>query len=305
MMRAVVAPAYGGADVLEVTEIPEPVPGPGEVTIRVSSAGINFSDILALSGRYPGPPPPFVPGIEIAGTEVSTGRPVIALLDGGGYADVAAADSRITFDAHGLDLTRAGGFGLTTLAAYFGLTRAARLERGETVLVLAAAGGLGSAALQVARALGAAQVIAVASTPEKQKLALDLGADAAFGYEAALPPVDVVVDGVGGNAFASAYRAVRRFGRVLVLGASSGTPPPFPPFQELRERSVAITPFSFKALRTAEPEYVAQATPAALDLIRSGEINPLVGEAFPLEHATKALARLGSRETVGKLLLTP
>lgn len=304
-MRAVVAPRHGGVEVLETAEVPEPTPGPGETLIRVASAGVNFSDILALSGRYPGPPPPFVPGIEVAGTEVATGRPVLALLEGGGFAESVAADERMTFDAHGLDLDVAGGHALTTLAAYLGLKRAARLEPGESVLVLAAAGGLGSAAIQAARALGASRVVAVASSADKRELATRLGADDAFGYDDAFPPVDVVVDGVGGDAFLAAYRATRRFGRVLVVGASSGTPPPIPGFQELRERSVAVVPFSFKALRAADPAYVAQAAPEALDLIRAGAITPVIGGSFPLEDAAAALTRLSSRGTVGKLLLKP
>jgi NADPH:quinone reductase len=304
-MRAVLASRHGGVEVLDVAEIPEPEPQAGQTLIRVVTAGVNFSDILALSGRYPGPPPPFVPGIEVAGVEIGTERPVIALLERGGFAEVVAADELMTFDAGGLDLESSGGHALTTLAAYFGLKRAARLEAGETVLVLAAAGGLGSVSIQAARALGAERVIAVASTPDKRDFALQLGADVALDYTDDLPPTDVVVDGVGGDAFLAAYCATRRFGRVLVVGASSGVPPAIPGFQELRDRSVAITPFSFKALRGSDPELVAREAPQALDLIRKGTITPPIGGVFPLEDAGIALTRLGSRATVGKLLLKP
>jgi NADPH:quinone reductase len=304
-MRAVVAQKHGGVDVLEVLDVPDPLADPGRTLIRVVSSGVNFSDILALSGRYPGPPPPFIPGIEIAGVEIGTDRPVIALLEAGGFAGVVAADPLMTFDADGLDLEAAGGYGLVTLAAYFGLKHAARLQAGESVLVLAAAGGLGSTSIQAARALGAKRVFAVASTNEKRDLALRLGADEAFDYTDDLPPVDVVVDGVGGEAFSTAYRAVRRFGRMLLVGASSGSAPTIPGFQELRERSVALAPFSFKALRSADPEFVAREAPAALDLIRNGTIVPVLGGSFPLERAGEALTLLGSRSTVGKLLLKP
>ncbi|HEY8647259.1 MAG TPA: zinc-binding dehydrogenase, partial [Gaiellaceae bacterium] len=248
-------------------EVDDAKPIEGQIAIRVVSAGINFSDLGTIAGTYPGPRVPFVPGIEVAGHEISTGRPVVALVESGGYGEIALADERLVLSAEGLDLTEAGGYPLALLAAYFGLVRAARLERGETVLVLAAGGALGSTAVQVARALGAARVVAVASSEEKRQVALDLGADDAVPYSDALPPADVVVDGVGGEAFLQGYRAARRFGRVLTLGASAGAPPALPSFQELRERSVAIVPFSFKALRGAEPAYVAEAAPAALDLV--------------------------------------
>jgi NADPH2:quinone reductase len=124
-------------------------------------------------------------------------------------------------------------------------------------------------------------------------------------YEDELPRADVVVDGVGGATFLAGYRAANRFGRVLTVGASAGAPPQLPSFQELRERSVAIVPFSFRALRAAEPDYVAQAAPAALDLVRKGEVVPLIGQAVALEQARDALGLLAGRASVGKLLLVP
>jgi NADPH2:quinone reductase len=210
----------------------------------------------------------------------------------------------MVFDADGLDLERAGGFALVTLAAYYGLVHAARLVKGETVLVLAAAGGLGSAAIHIARAHGAGCVVAVASTEGKRALALELGADAAYGYDDEFPEVDVVVDGVGGDAFLRALRATRRFGRVLAVGAASGAGLALPSFQELRERAVAVVPFSFKALRTRDPEFVAQTAPAALDLLRSGAVAPRVQDA-PLSDAQEVLRRLAARATVGKHVLRP
>jgi NADPH2:quinone reductase len=304
-MRAVVAVRHGGPEVLEVHEVSDPETDGRRATVRVVSAGVNFSDLLAISGRYPGPPPPFTPGIEVAGHEVATGRPVLALVPSGGYSELALADSRLMLDAEGLDLEQAGGYALVTLAAYFGLAHAARLQKSETVLVLAAAGGLGSTAVQMARALGAGRVFAVASTPEKRALALAHGADEAFAYEDDLPSADVVVDGVGGDAFVAAYRATKPLGRVLLVGASSEVPPAFPGFQELRERSVALVPFSFKALRERSPDFVAATAPAAIELVRRGEVRPLIAGAHPLDGAAAALTQLGSRATAGKLLLIP
>jgi NADPH2:quinone reductase len=302
-MRAVVAIRHGGPEVLEARDVPEPEPAPGQVAIRVTSAGVNFSDLLSLSGAYAGPPPPFVPGIEVAGRTIGSDRPVIALLESGGYAEVAVADERMVLDADGLDLSCAGGFALVTLAAYFGLGRAARLEPGEDVLVTAAGGGLGSVAIQVAHALGARHVFGIASSDDKRAAAQAVGADATFGYQDDLPAVDVVFDGVGGEAFVHAYRATRRFGRVVMVGSSSGSPPQVPGFQELRDRSVALTPFSFTARRTADPELVRREAPAGIELIRSGKIQPVIGDRLPLEQAVEALTRLGARQAVGKLVL--
>jgi NADPH:quinone reductase len=304
-MRAVVATRHGGPEVLEVRDLPRPTEEADGTLIRVAGAGVNFSDVLAIAGRYPGPTPPYVPGIEVAGHEEGTGRPVLALIPSGGYAEVARADRRLVFDAEGLDLPSAGGYPLVTLAAYFGLRHAARLQLGESVLVLAAAGGLGSTSLQMARALGAERVFAVASTAEKRAVALELGADAAYSYDDPLPTVDVVVDGVGGEASLTAMKAIRPLGRALLVGASSGSPPTLPDFQELRERAVAFVPFSFKALRERDPEFVAREAQGGLDLLRNGAVRPLVADPYPLDQAAEALRRLGGRESVGKLVLVP
>jgi NADPH:quinone reductase len=304
-MRAVVATRHGGPEVLELQQLETPeVDGDGTL-IQVTGAGVNFSDVLAVAGRYPGPTPPYVPGIEVAGREQDTGRAVLALVPSGGYAEVVRADRRLVFDAEGLDLDLAGGYPLVTLAAFFGLRHAARLQPGESVLILAAAGGLGSTAVQMARALGAGKIFAVASTAAKRAAALELGADAAYAYDEPLPTADVLVDGVGGEASLTAMRAIRPLGRALLVGASSGAPPTLPEFQELRERAVALVPFSFKALRERDPDFVAREAPVGLDLLRDGTVRPLVADPYPLERAADALRSLGGRESVGKLVLAP
>jgi len=178
---------------LQMMEQPEPAPGPGQVLVQVVSAGVNFADLLSVRGTYAqAPPPPFIPGLEVAGYELPSRRPVLALLPSGGYAELVAADRRFVFEADGMDLARSGGSLLVSLTAYIGLTEVARMREGETVAVLAGAGGLGSAAIQTARALGAGGVIAVASTEAKRSFARDRGADLALSYEEPLPPVDIV-----------------------------------------------------------------------------------------------------------------
>lgn len=304
-MRAIVATRVGGPEVLELQDVPEPSGDEGRVRIRVVSAGVNFADALSTQGKYAAsPPPPFVPGLEVAGHD-DAGRPVCAILASGGYAEVAQADPRMTFDATGLDLEVAGGYLLTTLTALYALKYAVRMQAGESVLVTAGAGGLGTTVTQVARALGASRVVAVASTDEKRRFALEHGADAAVGYEEDFPPCDVVFETVGGDVFTKAWESVPHLGRMAVIGASSGTPPQLPGFDAARRRNVGIFAFSFGMLRRGDPERVAATAGEGVELLRSGRVRPVVGRQLPLEQAAEAHRLLTGRHSVGKLVLNP
>ncbi|HLH71382.1 MAG TPA: zinc-binding dehydrogenase [Candidatus Dormibacteraeota bacterium] len=305
-MRAIVAARKGGPEVLELREMPEPEPGEGEALVRVHSAGVNFADTLATAGRYhASPSPPLVPGLELAGEEVGTGRPVLGIVRAGAYAEVAAVDRRWLFPADGMDLEQAGAWPLVTFTAWLALHEVARLRPGESVLITAGAGGLGSAAIQVARALGAGWVVAVASTPEKRAFARGQGADDAIGYEEPFPAVDVVVDGVGGEACARALEATNQLGRVVLLGLSSGTPPTIPGFGELRRRNVGMLCFSFGEFRRADPERAATLVAPAVELLRQGRVRPPIGRVFGLAEAAAAHRLLLGRGSMGKLLLRP
>ncbi|HEX6348501.1 MAG TPA: zinc-binding dehydrogenase [Candidatus Dormibacteraeota bacterium] len=305
-MRAVVAVRQGGPEVLELQEVPEPQAAEGQVLIRVASAGVNFADTLSTRGLYAAsPPPPFVPGLEVAGTLVDGGGPVMAILASGGYAEVAAADPRLMIPAEGLDLEQAGGYLLVTLTAYYALAEAVRIRPGESVLVTAGAGGLGSTAIQVARALGAGRITAVASSEEKRRYAREQGADDAIGYEADFPRSEVVFETVGGDVFKKCLEAVPPLGRMALIGASGGAPPEVPAFDALRRRNVGIFCFSFGMLRRADAGLVAATAPRAVELLRSGRVRPPVGLSLPLKEAADAHRRLVSRQTVGKILLTP
>ena len=304
-MRAIVATRVGGPEVMELREVPEPEAEAGRVRIRVTSAGVNFADALSTRGQYAAsPPPPFVPGLEVAGRD-GEGRPVCALLVSGGYAEVALADPRLTFDATGLDLEEAGGYLLVTLTAHYALKHAVRMLNGESVLVTAGAGGLGTTVIQVARALGAGRVVAVASTPEKRRFALEHGADQAVGYEEDFPPCEVVFETVGGDVFTKAYESVPHLGRVATIGASSGTPPQLPGFDAARRRNVGIFAFSFGMLRRGDPERVAATAGEGVELLRSGRVRPVIGRRLPLAEAAEAHRLLTGRQSVGKLVLNP
>lgn len=302
-MKAIVATRVGGPEVLEPQEVPEPS-GEG-VRIRVASAGVNFADALSTQGKYAAsPPPPFVPGLEVAGRDES-GRPVCALLVSGGYAEVALADPQLTFDASGLDLEEAGGYALVTLTAYYALRHAVRMLPGESVLVTAGAGGLGLTVIQVARALGASRVVAVASTEEKRRFAIEHGADAAIGYEEEFPACEVAFETVGGDVFTKVWQSVPHLGRVATIGASSGTPPELPGFDAARRRNVGIFAFSFGMLRRGDPQKVAETAGEGMELLRSGKVRPVVGRRLPLSAAAEAHGLLTGRRSVGKLVLNP
>ncbi|TMC08344.1 MAG: zinc-binding dehydrogenase [Chloroflexi bacterium] len=210
----------------------------------------------------------------------------------------------VTWSAENLDLEVAGGYALTSLTAFHALRHVGRLEPGETVLVTAAAGGVGSAAIQVARALGAGRVIGIASTPEKRVRVMDLGADAAVGYEDEIPgPVDVMVDMVGDAIFQRALEAMAPFGRMVLIGSSSGAVQQIPGVADLRMRAVGVLPFSLGGLRLRHPEVFERTAEEGIALIHSGLVRPPIGEVFPLEEAAQAHRRLGSRATTGKLVL--
>jgi NADPH2:quinone reductase len=303
-MRGIVATRKGGPEVLEYrTDLAEPVVGEGQVPVHVRTAGVNFADLLATRGSYAEAPQfPFTPGLEVAGE--ADGRPVIAIVRSGGYAESCIADARFCWDAEGIDLSAAGGYPLVALTAYHALVHIARMLEGDRVLVSAAAGGVGSATIQVARALGADRIVGMASTPEKRRFAIAQGADDCVGYEDPLPgPFDVMVDMVGGAAFARGLEAMATFGRVVAIGSASGQVPEIPGVMDLRVRGVGVLPFSLGAYRSRQPERFAETAKGGIELIRSGKLRPPIGEVLPLAEAGEAHRKLGSRGTMGKLVL--
>jgi NADPH2:quinone reductase len=304
-VRAVVLRETGGPERLELAEVPEPEAGDGEVVVRVRAAGVNFADVLVRQGRYPQPPElPTVPGSEIAG-EVE-GRRVMALPRGGGYAEALAVDERLVVPLPvRASFEEGAGFLLTFLTAWIPLTRQVRVGPGSVVLVHAGSGGVGSAAIQLAKHLGA-EVVATASTEEKRAVALEQGADEAFSYEEFADRVraDVVLDPVGGDVFTQSFGVLKPLGVVVALGFAGGWWEPLDP-APLVGRNLGMQGFYLGRLMRHNPELVREAIDELLELWTSGAIKPLVGASFPLERAAAAHELIESRGHVGKVVLVP
>lgn len=307
-MRAVVLDAVGGPELLVVRDVPEPVLEDGQVAVTVRAAAINFADTLIRRGLYPQPPPlPWIPGSEVSG-EIEGGRRVIGLVRqaGGGYAERAPVDEQWLFDLPAEVSFEEGAAFLTAyLTAWIPLTRQSTVKRGTRVLVHAAAGGVGSAAVQAAVALGA-DVVATAGSEPKLELPLSLGAVQAVTYDrlGEVEPVDVVIDTVGGQLFADSIKLLRPLGVAIAIGFASGPWPRFDPAL-LVGRNVGVQGFYLGRLMQFRPELVRE---AALDLLRlwqAGLVRPVVGATFPLDEVADAHRLIDERRSTGKVVLVP
>ncbi len=302
-MRAALLDAVGGP--FELRNVPDPAVD-GKVVVRVHAAGINFADIMVRRGHYPQMPDlPAILGSEIAG-ELEDGTRVMALTGGGGYAELAAVDrAQIVPLPDNASFAEGAAFLLAFLTAYIPLTRQARVRPGSVVLVYAAAGGVGSAAIQVARTLGA-RVIAAVGSAEKLDVCRTLGAEEAYVYDE-LPEdigADVVLDPVGGELFAGSFARLRPLGTVIAIGSAAGAWAPVEPAR-LVGRNVGLAGFYLGRLLRLEPELVGQSVGELLGLWHAGGLKPLVGAEFPLDEVEQAHALVESRQSVGKVVLLP
>ena len=304
-MKGVLLRGTGGPEQLQLEEVPNPEPRDGEVVVRVRAAGVNFADVLVRQGRYPQPPElPTVPGSEIAGDV--DGRRVMALPRGGGYAEAVAVDERLLVPLpEGASFEEGAGFLLTFLTGWIPLTRQVRVGDGSVVLVHAGSGGVGSAAIQLAKHLGA-RVVATASTEEKRAVAAEQGADEVVGYDDFVDGVraDVVLDPVGGDVFTRSFSVLRPLGTVVALGFAGGWWEPMDP-APLVGRNLGMQGFYLGRLMRHEPELVQEAVGELLELWSMGAVKPLIGASFPLEQAGDAHELIESRRHVGKVVLVP
>jgi NADPH:quinone reductase-like Zn-dependent oxidoreductase len=334
-MKQVQARRFGGPEVLELVSVATPAPGPGQVLIRVESAAVNFSDVMRRrASPYPFPTPlPYVPGSEVAGTIEAVGPGVsgppvgtrvfaVVGADGsGGYAEFALARAAQAIPIPGvLSADIACGLLVAGSTAMLLLTEAAKLQRGESVFVPAAAGGVGSLLVQLARHLGAGRVIAAASSAPKREVVKGLGADvvldattvtAADVREAAGGQgVDVWLEMEGGASLDKGIQALAPFGRAIVYGSASSAPRALSQATQdflwaspsLGQSLVAFNLGLFFGLK---PQVAGAAVGRLLEAIGSGAVVPRVGEVFPLSRAAAAHQALEGRHTVGKLVLRP
>jgi NADPH2:quinone reductase len=293
-LRAVVLRETGGPAQLQLEEVEEP----DEPALRVRAAGVNFMDLLIRRGLYAQMPElPHVLGSEVAGE--LDGRRVFGFPGGsGGYAEQVKVDPQWLFA-----LPESASFeeGAAFLMAYLTAWMPLRRIEAETVLVTAASGGVGSAAVRIAKHLGA-RVVAAASTDEKRRFALEVGADDAVGYDE-LPPCDVAYDPVGGDVFAACIPALRPMGTLIAVGEAGGSWPELSP-RLLVGRNLTVQGFYLGRLMRLAPDVVRAAAEEVVDLWRTGAVEPVVGATFPLDQAADAHRLIDERRHVGKVVLT-
>ncbi len=325
-MKAVRFHQTGGPEVLVYEDVPDPAPQDGEVLIQIEAVGMNFADVMRRRGdNYPDPsPPPFILGAEVAGTvaavgngvtSLEVGTPVLATPGVGGYAQficVPAASAIPLPD--GLSFIQAAALMGHGLTAGLSLRKAARLLEGESILIEAAAGGVGSFAVQLAKLYGAGKVIAAASTPEKRAIAERLGADASVDYTdpgwaedvRALTNgrgVDVLLEMTGGPTVNQALDAMAPFGRMVFIGQSSGKTALVDPWR-LTVPNHTVTGFYVGAY-LAFPDVIMSTLTEIIGYIMTGKLSLQVGAVLPLSQAAEAHRLLEGRKTTGKVVLQP
>jgi NADPH2:quinone reductase len=323
-MRAVLCRAWGEVDSLELADVAPPKPGPGEVLIDIRATGINYADAIMVAGHYQTKPPlPFSPGLETAGvvatcgdgvTRFKPGDRVMAILPYGGLAAQVVAPEAETFPVPaGMSFEEAGAFPVAYISSDVAIRWQGRLEAGETLLVLGAAGGVGLTAVEIGKAMGA-RVIAAASTAEKLAVARDRGADALVNYATenltervmALTGdkgADVCFDPVGGVLFDAALSALGWGGRILVVGFVGGVPKI--PANRLLVKHRAALGSSLRYFRWHAPDKLRRSVDALFDWYGEGRLRPLVSHRLPLSRSVEAIRLLTDRKAHGKIVVVP
>jgi NADPH:quinone reductase len=324
-MRAMIASRWGEPSELEHAEVPEPRPGPDEVLVETRAVGCNFPDILMIQGKYQTKPPlPFSPGHEVAGvvrdvgagvTRVRPGQRVLALVSWGAYAErVVAPGPRVFAVPDAMPFEEAAAFGLVYQTAYCALVHRGALQAGEWLLVHGAAGGVGLAAVQLGRALGA-RVIATAGTPTKLEVARQSGAEVLIDYRTedwvervktatGGRGADVIYDPVGGDVFDGSSRCIAFEGRILVIGFAGGRIPSIAANRILL-KNMSVVGVYWGRYQDENPSLVERWMDALFALYEKKQIRPVVYATYPLREAARALKALADRESHGKVVLTP
>jgi NADPH2:quinone reductase len=324
-MQAMIMSALGEPEALELRALPDRDPAPGQIAIDVQAIGCNFADVLICRGRYQVKPElPFAPGSEVAGTVRAIGADVEGLALGqlvsaqvgfGGYASRVIADARrVQRIPAGMPPADACALGIAYQTSYLALVDRARLKAGECLLVHAAAGGVGLAALQIGKALGA-RVIAGASGADKVEFCKAQGADdvvdtrepdwiARVRELTSGRGADVIYESVGGDVFEGSLKCIAWAGRMLVIGFSSGDIPLLK-LNRVLLKHIDVLGLNVGAYHENDPQGLRDATERLFALYAAGKIKPVIHARYPLRDAAKALRELADRRTVGKLILEP
>ena len=322
-MRAMLCHAWGPVENLKLGDAAAPVPADGEVAIAVKAVGINYADAIMVAGNYQTKPPlPFSPGLEAAGivaacgarvTRFKPGDRVMAILAHGGLAELAVAPEAETFAIPGrMSFEDAGAFPVAYISSHVALRWQGRLEPGETLLVLGAAGGVGLTAVEIGKAMGA-RVIAAASTPEKLAVARERGADDVVNYSTenltdrvmALTDgkgADVCFDPVGGDLFDAALSSLGWGGRILLIGFVAGVPQI--PANRLLVKHRAALGSSLRYFRWHAPDKLRRSVEELVQWYGEGKLRPLVTHRLPLEQSVEAIRLLTDRKAHGKVVVT-
>ncbi|RBY90184.1 NADPH:quinone oxidoreductase family protein [Blastococcus sp. TBT05-19] len=306
------------SQVMSFDEVDQPTPGEGQVLVKVRAAALNFPDVLMAMGMYQEKPPlPYTPGVELCGEIVETGQRVIGSPAGGpgAFAEYALMDAAAAFPVpDSMSDEKAASLYLTYQTGYVGLHRRAHLQAGETLLVHAGAGGVGTAAIQLGKAAGAT-VIATAGGARKTAVCTDLGADHVIDYTSedfvsivkdvtGGRGADVIYDPVGGDVFDKSRKCVAFEGRIVVVGFTSGRIPEAPA-NHLLVKNYSVVGLHWGLYRKYDPSVFTETHERLVELVEQGKVDPLVGEVLPLDQAPQALLKLASRDTVGKVVLLP
>lgn len=325
-MRGICVHQFGGPESLVYTDLPDPEPTSTQVLVKVAAASVNYADLKARAGEYHlGRQPPFIPGIDLAGTVTAvgsevrnfrTGDRVVAFSASGSYAELATAEENLTFClAPEIDLQTGGAFPLATGAAMHMLTVVAQIAPGERILIHGASGGVGSVAIQLSRMLGASAVVATTGNNWKAQAMRDLGATHVVNsssdyYEERLRAVvaegrfDIILNPVGGRLLEKDLACLADFGRLVVFGTMAETAERISP-EALYGRNQQLLGFSFGHCRKLRPETIAPTMKKVQDAVLAGSLKILVDTELPLAEAAAAHRLLEERKVIGKVVLVP
>ncbi len=322
-MRAIVCTEWGTADTLALREMPDPVPGPGQVAIAVHACGLNFADTMMIRGEYQVRPEfPFSPGLELAGTvsalgdgvdTVAVGDRVLGIVSHGGFAEMAIADAADVYKIpDNLGYPEAAGFAVAYGSSHLALDTVAGVRPGQNLVVFGAAGGVGLTAVEVGKMMGA-RVIAVASGEEKMRVVRDYGADHVIDYRAGDVRAgikeltggrggDVLYDPVGGPMFEAALKSAAIGAKIIIVGFASGTVPQIPA-NYLLIKNITVHGYYWGGYRAYRPDALRDSLEQLLKWAGEGKLKPHIAHMFPLEQAAAALKMLTGRGSLGKTVL--